>query len=207
MTQDKQPEYTRVRLVQSLRTPFGKSDIGVGVILKGEGSLFLPPCGKKGPYALALQMRVRCGDIVPINENFYRIVDVQAAPSPGGFGASRGHVTIDSTPISLEGIQLRPDALAVPLGAEVEIAAYDKAGHALHGYTLEVLDINTSTATLDIWPVEHAKPCTEPELIQSHCVKAGDKLSLSPCTLSILSVVPSNPQRGLRGFVKISLSP
>jgi len=144
----------------------------------------------------SLWMPVCSGDIVPIGKNLHRVARVHYipyTPPPGHTGGSQSHVLIGTTPIEQEGFSLHEDSLAIPLETRTGIA----------GYYIEVLKLADSTAKVETWPVGMAKSHTKPEQIHSHLAKAGNKLTLDSAQLNILSVVPSNPQTGLRGFIEI----
>jgi hypothetical protein len=178
---------------------FGESRIGVIEAQKNEARLSV-----SYPVANAsrnVRMIVCGGDIVPMAGKLHRIVSIHYVPNigpPGYVGGSQSYVTIDSTSIELEGLQLHSNSLAIPLDASTKTETERNKG-----YNIELLELTDSTAKLEVWPNQWAKPHTKPELIKTHSVKAGDTLTLGSLQLTVLSVVPSNPQTSLRGFVEI----
>jgi len=185
---------TRIRLEQGTLTGFGESQIGVTNIQEKWAGLHIQPQAQNAPYRL--NMSVCEGEVVPIDANLYRIVNIHRSSSVSNLpGASTGYVEIDSTPLKLHDIQLPRDHLLIPLNARAEMAGDDN-----HAYNIEVVALNASTAQLDVWPVGYLNK-------QSHSVKSGEKLNIGPHSLTIRSLVPSDSQTGLRGFVDIEYRP
>jgi len=193
---DKQQENTRVRLEQGTNVAFGESYIGVAVVWEKQASLHIRPQAEEALYSL--QMVVCEGEVVPIGAKFYQISSITRRSSvPNLPGASTGYVEMDSTPVVLSGIQLAHNSLAMVLGARAEIS-----NNVTNGYHIETMELNASSAQLDVWRLGYAKNNLQSEL-KSHTVKGGETLNLNSQPLRVRSVTPSDSPSGLRGFVEL----
>jgi hypothetical protein len=184
---------SEIILRQSTVGKVGAARVGVGNVAGEKATLHVSRLD--APGGPSVKLKVRTSELAPFAGAFHRVVAVRDAGPASMPGGSRSEVRVAAKP-EPGAPALKPDGLVVPVQATASIGGFD----------LSVVEVAADgSATLEVWPGQHARLDTDPELIERVTVKKGGAVPVGDKQLVLLAVIAADPAKGLPACVELGL--
>ena len=167
--------------------PLGSGRIGAQVDPTGEATIFVDLDGGGSNLHVVV-----AGDLFPLRGQLYRVVSALASGSVGGPPGSGGVVVIESEPVTVQGVSLRPDGLVLTAQGFLYLGPGKSQ--------LSALTITGSTATFKVGTRTGIdKGTTE--------TRPGATVAIDGINYRVSQLWPADKKVGITGWLELHADP